>query len=207
VADGRIDPGKKTIRALVPLLRANHALPVGIPGLEPPDPRVVKYFATPVGAGRAPVGGFWGLSPTPWKFTSSGSVSLSIDMYGVTAGWFVIQSDAEPATVRRLKFSGVGAGLSALPIGFDAAFESMRSSGTRIMKGLIATSSFENPQDFVGPCNFAVAGISAGPGVAGTVVGFTNLAILTAFGAIAGMQVALPGYQFSLFCGLVTNVS
>src|SRR6185503_7407213 len=34
-ADGRIDPGKKTIRTLVPLLRSNDALPVGVPGLGP----------------------------------------------------------------------------------------------------------------------------------------------------------------------------
>jgi len=203
--DGRVDPGKKTIRALVPLLRANNALPVGVRGLGPPDAQVSRLFAVSVGAGKS--GGFWGLSPTPWKFVSSGNVSISFDVFGVAAGSFVIQSDAQPGAVKRLKFSGFGVGVSTLPIGLDVAFESMPSWGTRIMKGLIATSSFASPQDFVGPCNFAVAGGNAGPGFAGTAVGFTNGLIATAFGGLAGMQAGLPGFEFSLFIGWIQSWS
>ncbi len=203
-ADGRIDPGKGTMKKLIPLLRSQNLLPNNLSNLRQPDPKIVSAIT-----GRS-ASSFAGLQfdpqvPTKWKFVGSGSASLSVSLFGVSAGDFLVVPDDQPGLIHRLTFLGVTVGLSAMPIGLDIGFESMKSVGSRIKRKTSSILRYDSASDFVGSCNFVTVSASVGPGASGSVVQFIGGLSSGAFGFVAGGQVGVPDIGIQLCVGAIAG--
>ena len=213
VVDGRIDPLGSTITAMGRLLNGRGTLPENVAGIGQPDPRITKGLsrtAAPISGrgafpGQGP--GFDSLGLTDWKFVSSAGIGIGVFILGAGAMKFFFESSRRPGFTRIFPWIGVGAGLSAMPVGLDFSAASMPSFGTNIHQGLLMGSNPMPEDDFLGFCSVLSIGASVGPGISGTVCFFgspiPSLAICRAVGAIAGMEAGLPGASITGFFGAI----
>jgi peptidoglycan hydrolase-like protein with peptidoglycan-binding domain len=204
IADGRIDCSKSSIKKLLPLVRSLNLLPTDLPSIAKPDQRVVSALSPGV-SGSQTRSSVTGWMPTKWKFSGSGSTGLSVAFFGATGGDFLVVADDQPKMIYRLAYLGVTVGLSVMPVGFDIAFESMPSAGSRIRKSPTSNLTYDKAGDFVGSCNFVTVEANLGPGVAGSIVEFTGGFFSSARGALAGAQVGIPTIGISLCVGAVAG--
>ena len=209
VTDGRIDPLGPTIIALGRLLNSRNLLPVNMPGIGLPDERIRRGITSTQAA--PPVRHHLGetrhkpFGPTDWKFKSSGGVSIGAWVLGVARINFYLEQDRRPGYVRQFPWTGVGAGLSAMPIGLDVSFADFPSWGLRLRQGPLRGSNPLPEDDLVNPCTIYTIGANAGPGWSGALClfGAYGPIMLSAYaiGAMTGMQVGIPGAAINGFWG------
>jgi peptidoglycan hydrolase-like protein with peptidoglycan-binding domain len=216
IVDGRIDLLGPTIRALGRTLNARGLMPRNVPGIGPVDNRIRRGLIGDYGAAPRPVRdgvaasqGFDPLGLTDWKFRSSSGVSMGADVLGIAAMYFYLEKDSRPGMIRKFPWSGVGAGLSAAPIGLEISFERMPSFGRQLRQGLFNGANPMPEDDFQGPCTVYSAGVSAGVGWSGTLCLFGSLgpiiATTRAIGFITGMEVGIPGAGITGFFGMTAR--
>ena len=214
VADGRVDPVGPTIRALGMKLNAKNLMPRNVPGIGPVDRRIRQALAgggitappRRQSVGSAPTQGFQPLGLTDWSFKSSGGGSLGAWILGVGAMNFYLEKDSRRGFIRSFPWSGIGAGLSVMPVGLDVSFESMPSFGLRLRQGMFNGANPMPEDDFVIPTNVFSVGASVGVGWSGTLVmwGAVGPIILPtrAIGAITGMEAGIPGAGITGYWGM-----
>lgn len=210
VVDGRIDPLGPTIIALGQLLNARGLLPSNLSTIGPVDTRVRQGL---VGGTTAPptrrsVGGTTSIpliSPTDWKFKSSSGVTIGALIFGVAGMNFFLEKDSRPGFIRQFPWSGIGVGLSTLPVGLDISFADFPSFGLRLRQGLFGSNPMPE-DDLAGPCTVYSIGANLGVGAAGTLCMFGALgpvlASTRAVGFIAGMEVGIPSAGLMGFFGV-----
>lgn len=213
VVDGRIDPLGATITALGRLLNSRDMLPSNMAGIGRPDQRIIKGLTggpVPVtGSGAFPGQGpgFDSLGLTDWKFVSSAGIGIGVFILGAGAMKFFFESNRRPGFTRIFPWIGIGAGLSAMPVGLDFSAASMPSFGTNIHQGLVLGSNPMPEDDFLGFCSVISIGASVGVGLSGTFCFFgspvPSILIARALGAIAGMEAGLPGASITGFFGSI----
>jgi peptidoglycan hydrolase-like protein with peptidoglycan-binding domain len=181
-----------TSPGVMPLPGFSSAMPVGTSAVG----------GTPVGASSSILGA------NDWSIKSSGGLDISVSVVGVTTINIYMERDSQPGVPYRFLFGGIGAGLSALPIGLDVSFADMPSWGTRLRQGPLGS----NPMpidDFKNPCTIYSIGANVGPGWSGTLLMFGCYGPLVlstrAFGAMTGMQVGLPGGSISAYWGYIAD--
>ncbi len=213
VVDGRIDANGPTIIALGQLLNARGLMPRGVQGIGQPDERVRRGLLP--GAGVPPArrasgltGSIPGISPTDWKFASSSGVTVGASIFGVAAMRFFLEQDSRPGIIRQFPWAGVGVGLSTMPVGLDISFGDFPSFGLRLRQGLFGSNPLP-VLDLSGPCTVYSFGASVGPGISITICMFGALGPLIftsrAVGAIAGMEVGIPGAGIMGFFGVTDS--
>lgn len=210
-ADGLVEPNRRTVRTLVPLLRANGGIPQNIRGIGPPDPRVALAVQAQAQAPDLVFGSTF-MADSGWEFTGSAGLSLGYRWGGLTTGVMTIRHVSQPSVIYTLHFGGVTVGVSTstLPFSLSASLASFRSFGTKIRLGLWGRPPFR-VADFRGPCTiFTLEGnVTATPaggagGWTGAVVTFGPGGFWTAAGALTGAQVALSqGVGASMCIGAV----
>jgi len=202
IVDGRVDAAGPTIRKLIPIAESLNRVPVGFGQIGKPDGPVLSSLAqvssqSLIRGGGRPAPTF----PTEWRFTSSGSVAISVGLLGVAAGDLLVQRDSQPGIDYRLTFLGASVGMSFLPVGLDISLESMKSWGTRITAGAKPPLPFP-PSRFEGPCIMLIGSASVGLAMGATVVSFNPS---ECNGLVAGVQVGMPGSGFSLLLGTIAG--
>jgi peptidoglycan hydrolase-like protein with peptidoglycan-binding domain len=204
--DGRIDVAGRSITALGRYLISRGLIP-NVPGIGPPDANLATYLKQQVPitsrARNLSVGGgeHTAFGETGWAFSTSGGVSLSAGKWGVAAGTFHLVQATQPVRIRIFPWSGVGAGFSAMPVGFDASFAVMPSHGFAIRQTLLFGSNPMPEEDLTGFCTVLVTGISGGVGVSLTTCAWGSIAY--AFGSVVGAHAGMPGASITAYWGFV----
>lgn len=215
VVDGRIDPKGPTLIALGRQLNSQGLMPRNVRGIGAPDERVRLGLiggggAPPARRGSSVAGSIPGISPTDWQFRSSSGVSLGADLFGVAAMTFFLEKDSRPGAVRAFPWSGIGVGLSTTPVGLDISFADFPSFGLRLRQGIFGSNPMPE-DDFQGPCTVYSLGANLGVGFAGTICMFGAvgpvLLSTRAVGAIAGLEVGIPGAGIMGFFGVTGRAS
>jgi hypothetical protein len=145
------------------------------------------------------------MGPTDWKFATSAGVSVGVDIFGTVAMRFHLVKDSRPGFTRIFPYGGFGVGLSAMPVGLDISFADMPSFGLRIRQGPFGGANPMPEDDFIGLTNVISVGGTAGVGFSGTIVLFGAAGPFAftarAIGAIAGMEVGIPGASIAFYFG------
>ena len=226
VADGSIEPGRNTIRALGECLNRRDALPRGLPSLTAPQPQIVNALsgAMPVMASPSDRktnrsdAGTNGLTmvrkgaPTGWTIISSGGFDVSIGYFGAIRMNIYAKHDTEPGKRYTFVFTGLGVGLSALPVGLDVWFQDMKGYATDILyAGAAIIFGRNRPFDadaFDGlPAGIVQVGANVGAGWSGTACLFGAVTPVPEpiYGALmTGMQAGLPGAAINYFVGRIS---
>lgn len=220
LADARIDPGQKTLQRLVCMARDLQRVPVGLPNIGPPESRAMTLMrqlpqfsqmraprleANPTAEFGAQRRNALDMTLTEWSITSSGSVDVSAWVVGAISGTIVVKHDDEPG-VHRLKYYGLGTGVSALPAGVDFSTEDMKSYGTRIVRGFLGRNPFPL-KTFLGPMVLINVGANATLGWSGSLVVFGMGLICNGYGFFSGMQIGAPGAAITGYNCMVTSVT
>jgi peptidoglycan hydrolase-like protein with peptidoglycan-binding domain len=213
-ADGLVEPNRRTVRTLVPLIRSNGGVQ-NIRGIGPADPRVAMAVNAQQNAPDLVFGSTF-MANSGWEFTGSAGISLGVKWGGVTTGIMTIRHVSQPTVIYKLHFGGLALGVSSseLPFSFSASLPSFPGFGTSIRLGLWARPPLR-VNDFRGPCTvFTLDGnVTAGPsggaaGWSGAIVTFGPGGFWIAAGALTGAQVALSkGVGASMCVGMVADWS
>lgn len=219
VVDGSIEPGRATIRALGNALNRRGALPSGFPTLIAAPPAITRALsgtAAVAGNGRG-AGVTTAVQPpvpgqrTGWTVLSSGGFDISIGPFGVVRMNIYATHDTEPGKRHRFVFSGVGVGLSTLPIGFDVWFQNMPGYSSDVIYAA-AAQFFGRPRPFGAdafnglPTGIMQVGVNFGPGWSGTACMFgavTPVPEPIYAAVMSGMQAGLPGGGISYYVGVI----
>ena len=215
-SDQRIDPGKRTIRALVRGVLSKQATLPDIPRVSKPDQNFITMYGllpqlkstTPtlpvldrsrLAVGDAP--NDWFDTPlTGWDVVTSGATDVGIGKFGAIRGTIVICRETDRSQRYRITYYAVGAGLSMTDVGFDFSDESMTSVGSRIFKGLLGPYPYP-VEKFAPSVTIVAAGVNVGPGWGVAHVCFNGFVICMARCWLTGFQVGIPGASLNMYSG------
>jgi peptidoglycan hydrolase-like protein with peptidoglycan-binding domain len=156
-ADGRVDVGGRTIRALVETLQRSSQAIAPVEGIGPPSTAVGQALV-----GTSARFSFGVFRPSTWKLTSSAGLSVSIGPLGGSSGSFLVEEDVAQFRRLNLAFTAFGVGISVLPAGFEEGQFALPSIGSRIKMGPFFAKPNLDPADFIGVIQ--IIDISGGPG-------------------------------------------
>lgn len=217
--DQRIDPGGKTIRALVKATLSNRSTLPLVPRVGQPDasfvamyrelPRLTASIPRPpiLGGSNLAIGGTapndWFDTPlTGWDVVTSGATDVGASIFGGIRGTIVIRNETDNSQYR-LTYYAVGVGVSATPIGLDFSDESMKSYGSRVFKGVLGNYPFP-VKDFAPNITLVTLGANIGPGWGVGHACFNGFVICKARCWLTGFQAGMPGASVNIYTGWVT---
>ena len=208
-ADGHVDVGARTIRALVEALQQKSEPVPNLAGISEPPGQVREALVDAASRPRSALFGP-GRRPSSWRLVTSQGLSISGGPFGVSNGVFVVEQDPPQSRKLKLSFTAGGFGLSVLPAGIEQGLLELPSQSLgRIMMGPMFLRNDLAPEDFVGGIQIfdASAGFGSKPSFAPGIGSFVDVA-WGPKGAIAeGMMVSrshgTPNAGVSLLFGRV----
>lgn len=206
-ADGRVDVGGRTIRALGNAMQLTGGSLSGMPGTARPSAEITQAVTS--GSKHFAFGMF---RPSTWKLSTSAGLSASIGPFGAASGTFVVEEDVAPFRRLRLSFVAAGVGLSVAPAGFEESRFELPSVAGRIVMGPFFTRPNLEPADFIGVVQ--ILEVSAGPGSkqGGGIVSFVEVdwggpKAPIAQGSMTSRANGTPNAGISLMIGRVNSAT